>query len=73
MRQLPGTGCGEDGQLDHCPADDAGVGGFRLVAELGLTLLRKEKIVSTREYFLGWMYEILVARGNARTGVRGSR
>jgi hypothetical protein len=43
MRQLPGTGRRQDGQLDHGPADDAGVGGLGLVAELGLALLQREK------------------------------
>lgn len=37
--ELPGGGGGEDDELDDDPADDAGVGGFRVVSELGLTFL----------------------------------
>lgn len=43
MRQLPGTSRRQNGQLDQSPADDAGVGGLGLIAELGLALLRDEK------------------------------
>ena len=37
--QLPCTGDSQNNELDERPADDAGVGGLGLVAELGFTLL----------------------------------
>ena len=37
--ELPCTGNSQNNELDECPADDAGVSGLGLVAELGFTLL----------------------------------
>ena len=37
--ELPRAGYTQDGELDERPADDAGVGGFGLIAEFGFTLL----------------------------------
>jgi hypothetical protein len=43
MRQLPGAGDDQDGELDESPADDTGVGGLGLITELGLALLNTRK------------------------------
>lgn len=51
MRQLPCAGDTQDGELDERPAHDAGVGGFGLIAELGLTLLSSVLASIDSHYF----------------------
>lgn len=49
MRELPGTCHGENGELDEGPADNTGVGGFGLVAELGLAFLEIKRLARMPE------------------------
>ena len=46
MRQLPGAGDAQHGELDKNPPHDAPVGRFGLISKLDLTLLHCARIVS---------------------------
>jgi len=51
MRELPGAGGGQHSHLNQGPAHDAGVGGFGLVTELGLTFLQQLSVSIGPERF----------------------
>jgi hypothetical protein len=52
VRELPCARDAQDDELDEDPADNAAVGGLRLVPELGLTFLQKWLIAALSSYLI---------------------